>query len=146
MEIMMKKTFITLLAVLAVLVFTGAAVAGVSSLRGEQDIQDMAKKASKKKQMIVEGGIERSYKLQPPVIPHKIDKEKINLKMNTCMRCHSEKTYEKKKAPKVGDSHYITRDGKTLETVSSRRYFCNQCHAPQVNPDPLVENTFEGVK
>lgn len=146
MEIMMKKTFITLLAVLAVLVFTGAAVAGVSSLRGEQDIQDMAKKASKKKQMIVEGGIERSYKLQPPVIPHKIDKEKINLKMNTCMRCHSEKTYEKKKAPKVGDSHYITRDGKTLETVSSRRYFCNQCHAPQVNADPLVENTFEGVK
>ncbi|MEE9358562.1 nitrate reductase cytochrome c-type subunit [Candidatus Vondammii sp. HM_W22] len=142
----MKKTFITLLAVLAVLVFTGAAVAGVSSLRGEQDIQDMAKKASKKKQMIVEGGIERSYKLQPPVIPHKIDKEKINLKMNTCMRCHSEKTYEKKKAPKVGDSHYITRDGKTLETVSSRRYFCNQCHAPQVNADPLVENTFEGVK
>lgn len=142
----MKKTFITLLAVLAVLVFTGAAIAGVSSLRGEQDIQDMAKKASKKKQMVVEGGIERSYKLQPPVIPHKIDKEKINLKMNTCMKCHSEKTYEKKKAPKVGDSHYVNRDGKTLETISSRRYFCDQCHAPQVSADPLVENTFEGVK
>lgn len=142
----MKKTFITLLAVLAALVFTGAAIAGVSSLRGEQEILDTAKKASKKKQMIVEGGIERSYKLQPPVIPHKIDKEKINLKMNTCMKCHSEKTYEKKKAPKIGDSHYVARDGKVLETLSSRRYFCSQCHAPQVNADPLVENTFEGAK
>jgi cytochrome c-type protein NapB len=80
------------------------------------------------------------------VIPHKIDKETINLKTNTCMKCHSEKTYEQKKAPKVGDSHYVARDGKVLETVSTRRYFCNQCHAPQLNAEPIVINRFEGAK
>lgn len=142
----MKKILVTLLAAMAVMVFTGSAIAGISSLRGDQDLESMAQQPAKKKQMIVEGGIERSYKLQPPMIPHKIDKEKINLKSNTCMNCHSEKTYEKKKAPKVGDSHYVTRDGKVQETVSSRRYFCDQCHAPQVSANALVDNNFEGAK
>ncbi len=142
----MKKIFVTLLAALAVMMFTGSAVAGVTSLRGNQDIPDMSKKPAKRKLMVVEGGIERSYKQQPPMIPHKIDKDKINLKSNTCMNCHSEKTYEAKKAPKVGDSHYIGRDDKVQKTVSSRRYFCNQCHAPQINADALVDNSFDGVK
>ncbi|MES9883763.1 MAG: nitrate reductase cytochrome c-type subunit [Sedimenticola sp.] len=143
---MMKKIYVILLTALTVMMFTGSAVAGITSLRGGQELDSDAKKPAKKKQMIVEGGIERSYKQQPPMIPHKIDKDKINLKSNTCMNCHSEKTYEKKKAPKVGDSHYVTSDGKRLNTVSSRRYFCNQCHAPQVNADALVGNSFEGVK
>ncbi|MES9899952.1 MAG: nitrate reductase cytochrome c-type subunit [Sedimenticola sp.] len=143
---MMKKIFVTLLAALAVMMFTGSAIAGISSLRGGQELTSDAKKPAKKKQMIVEGGIERSYKLQPPMIPHKIDKDKINLKSNTCMNCHSEKTYEAKKAPKVGDSHYIDRDDKVQKTVSSRRYFCNQCHAAQLNADSLVDNSFEGAK
>jgi len=142
----MKKTIVTLTASLAVLLFTGVAIAGVSSLRGDQAVDGMSEKPAKKKQMLVEGGIERSYQLQPPVIPHKIDKDEINLNVNTCMNCHSEKTFEQKKAPKVGDSHYVSRDGKVLETLSSRRYFCSQCHAPQVDVDPLVENTFEGAK
>jgi cytochrome c-type protein NapB len=146
MENEMKKTIATLLVTCVALMFVGTTMAGVTSLRGNQDIEDMAKKPAKKKQKVVEGGFERSYKIQPPTIPHKIDKEKINLKVNTCMKCHSEKTYKKKKAPKVGDSHYITRDGKVLKTVSSRRYFCNQCHAPQVDASPLVENTFQGAK
>ena len=51
---------------------------------------------------------------------------------------------KKEKAPKVGDSHYITRDGKTQDTISMRRYFCSQCHVPQVKSEPLVENTHEG--
>ncbi|MCM8854518.1 MAG: nitrate reductase cytochrome c-type subunit [Candidatus Thiodiazotropha sp.] len=93
-----------------------------------------------------EGGIERSYKLQPPMVPHEVDKYEINLKNNGCMKCHSEATYEKEKAPKVGDSHYEDRDGKVLKTVSSRRYFCNQCHAPQMGADPLVQNNFQGAK
>ena len=62
------------------------------------------------------------------------------------MNCHSEKTFEQKKAPRVGDSHYLSRDGKVLETLSSRRYFCNQCHATQLNAEPLVENIFQGAK
>jgi nitrate reductase (cytochrome), electron transfer subunit len=147
MENDMKKTMVTLTAALVVLIFSGAVVAGaVDSLRGGQPLTDDSKEPDKKQPLVVKGGIERSYKQQPPVIPHKTDKDEINLKVNTCMNCHSEKTYEAKKAPKVGDSHYVDRDGKVLVTVSSRRYFCEQCHAPQVNADPLVENSFEGVK
>jgi len=147
MENEMKKTIVTLTAALVVLMFTASAMAGaVDSLRLGQSLTDDAKEPAKKKAMVVKGGIERSYKQQPPVVPHKVEKDKINLKVNTCMNCHSEKTYEAKKAPKVGDSHYVSRDGKVLKTVSSRRYFCNQCHAPQVSAAPLVENNFVGVK
>ncbi|WP_456372707.1 nitrate reductase cytochrome c-type subunit [Thiolapillus sp.] len=142
----MKKSIVTLTIASMALVFSGAAISGVKSLRGGEDIEAMAKKPIKAKPMVVEGGIERNYKIQPPLIPHKIDKEKINLKINTCLKCHSEKTYKKKKAPKIGDSHYIDRNGKVLKTVSRRRYFCNQCHAPQTNASPLVQNVFEGAK
>ncbi|PLY12021.1 MAG: nitrate reductase [Sedimenticola sp.] len=142
----MKKSITILLMVMATIVFSSSAFAGVEFLRGNQELMDPAKEPDQKKQQVVQGGFERSYKIQPPMIPHKIDKEEINMKVNTCMKCHSEKTYEEKKAPKAGDSHYVDRDGKVLETVSSRRYFCNQCHAPQVEANPLVENTFIGAK
>ena len=143
----MKKRMVVLLVVSVVMMFAGSALAGaVDSLRLGQDIADMSKEPAKKKQMIVEGNIDRSYAIAPPAIPHKIDKDQINLKVNTCMNCHSEKTYKAKKAPKAGDSHYTTRDGKATETVASRRYFCNQCHALQMSAEPLVENTFVGAK
>ncbi len=143
----MKKMITTLISACAVVIFSGAVVAGaVDSLRGGQEIPELSKEPAKRQQLVVKGGIERSFKQQPPVIPHEIEKDEINLKVNTCMNCHSEKTFEQKKAPKVGDSHYVSRDGKVEETLSSRRYFCNQCHAPQVTADPLVENSFVGVK
>ena len=142
----MKKTIAILMSTAVALIFSGLAVSGVTSLRGDNDLQSDAAEPGRMKQEIVPGGIERSYKIQPPMIPHKIDKDEINLKVNTCMNCHSEKTFEAKKAHKAGDSHYVDRDGKVLETLSSRRYFCNQCHAPQVTADPLVENSFEGAK
>ena len=145
-EIQMKKTLIILLTTLVVMAFTGTATADVTSLRGAHDLDANATEPDRTKQLIVKGGIDRSYKLQPPVIPHTIDKETINLKINTCMKCHSEKTYQEKKAPKAGDSHYVNRDGEVQKTVASRRYFCDQCHAPQVIAEPLVENLFEGAK
>jgi cytochrome c-type protein NapB len=146
MEIEMKKVIVTLLVAMVTLLFAGGAFSGVTSLRGDRDLTADADENPMRKQVITEGGVERSYKIQPPVIPHKIDKETINLKTNTCMKCHSEKTYEQKKAPKVGDSHYVARDGKVLETISTRRYFCNQCHAPELNAEPIVTNRFEGAK
>ncbi|WP_275098705.1 nitrate reductase cytochrome c-type subunit [Sedimenticola hydrogenitrophicus] len=142
----MKKVIVTLLVAMVTLVFAGGAFSGVTSLRGDRDLTADADENPMRKQVITEGGVERSYKIQPPVIPHKIDKETINLKTNTCMKCHSEKTYEQKKAPKVGDSHYVARDGNVLETISTRRYFCNQCHTPQLNAEPIVTNRFEGAK
>ncbi|MCP3869957.1 MAG: nitrate reductase cytochrome c-type subunit [Gammaproteobacteria bacterium] len=142
----MKKTIKNLMIACVALIFTGTAIGAVDSLRGSQAIPEMSKEPAKMQQMVVKGGVDRSYKQQPPVIPHDIEKDKIDLKVNTCMNCHSEKTFKAKKAPKAGDSHYEDRDGKMLETLSARRYFCNQCHAPQANVAPLVENSFEGLK
>ncbi len=142
----MKKSWVTLLAAVAASAFTAGAWAGdVQSLRGNE-LTSVSAKPEKKKIMTVAGGIERSYKEQPPMVPHDVSKYEINLKANGCMKCHSEATYEREKAPKVGDSHYVTRDGQTLSTISSRRYFCNQCHVPQLQGEPLVENVFEGRK
>jgi cytochrome c-type protein NapB len=141
----MKKIATLSISTMAVLLFSSAVLCEVQSLRGD-DITAMAKKTERMKVMEVKGGIERSYKQQPPMVPHEVDKYEINLKVNGCLDCHSEKTYEEKKAPKIGDSHYQNRDGKVLETLSSRRYFCNQCHAPQLSTDPLVQNNFQGSK
>ncbi len=129
------------------LVFAGAAVSGMS-LRGDQSIDEASKAPAQAGIIVKEGGIERSYAIQPPSIPHKIDKEQINLKVNTCMKCHSEETFEKEKAPQAGKdgSHYLDRNGKKTAKIAARRYFCDQCHATQEDKAPLVENTFQGAK
>ncbi len=93
---------------------------------------------------VVQGGIARSYKEQPPMIPHAIDKYEISLRLNGCLKCHSEETYQAEKAPKLGDSHYLDRDGKILEKVSPRRYICTTCHVPQLQGAPIVDNAFQG--
>ena len=141
----MKKFIFAAIAGMAMLFgISATAVAGsdVASLRGAYDLEKDSKMFAKKKVMKSKGGFERSFEEQPPLIPHAIDKDRITLKGNTCMKCHSAKNYEKEKAPKAGDSHFEDRDGKILKKVSARRYFCNQCHVPQIQASPLVENTF----
>jgi len=139
----MRKVILTTM--LGAALFSQYAVtaqAEVSSLRGSNNLDALAKAVVKKKQKKMEGGFDRAWKLQPPSIPHSIEKEHISLKGNTCLRCHSKANHEKEKAPEIGKSHYIARDGSRLNKPSSRRYFCNQCHAPLVDAAPLVENTF----
>lgn len=140
----MKRTMIALLMSATAVVFATQAAA-VESLRGA-DLEKMSASPSKHKLIEQKEGFERSYKEQPPMVPHEVDKYEVNLKNNGCLKCHSEKTYEKEKASKIGDSHYVDRNDKDLGTLSSRRYFCNQCHAPQLSGDPLVENVFDGRK
>jgi len=87
----------------------------------------------------------RTFSTQPPVIPHAVENfDEINLETNQCMDCHSAANFKKKNAPKAGDSHFIDRDGKKLEEASALRYNCVQCHVPQVDAPPLVENSFKG--
>ena len=145
----MKKFISTSIMALGILLASSnGAIAeeSIASLRGTQDLLGASLKPTKKKVVSQEGGFERSYKQQPPMIPHKIDKYKITLKNNGCLKCHSKKNHKKEKAPMIGESHFLTRDGQKLEHVSSRRYFCNQCHAPQVGANPLVKNEFDGLK
>ncbi len=142
---MRQKTLVIIAAAAMGLSMSVSAAVDVESLRGDAVAKESAKPA-KAKPVVVQGGIERNYKIQPPIIPHKIDKYRITRKNNGCLKCHSPKTYKKEKAPKVGDSHFLDRDGKRLTKVSSRRYFCNQCHIPQLDAKPLVENQFVGAK
>ena len=114
----------------------------VASLRGDNKLDVEAQMFEAKKQRQVQGGFKRSWDLQPPQIPHDISKERVSLQENTCVRCHSKENHEKEKAPEFSKSHYMTRDGKELTKLSTRRYFCRQCHAPQADAPALVENTF----
>jgi len=93
---------------------------------------------------VVQGGFERAWETQPPLIPHAIEKYDISLRQNGCLKCHSTVTAEKENAKPTPPSHFLDRDGNKLDHLSSRRYFCTQCHAPQLSGSPLVDNTFEG--
>lgn len=88
----------------------------------------------------------RQYMHQPPMIPHDTRNYEVDGKVNKCLACHSFKNAAAMKAPKISPTHFETRDGVTLGEVSPRRYFCLQCHVPQVDAKPLVDNTFKPVE
>ena len=139
----MKKQIAILTLSLAALAMSGVALS-IESLRGDENIEGPSAKPEKYKVEVVQGGFDRSYKEQPPMIPHGIDKYELNIRQNGCMKCHSEATAEKENTKPTPESHYLDRDGNKLDKLSSRRYFCTQCHTVQLEGAPLVENTFEG--
>lgn len=144
----MKTTKTIALSALALGAMVAASLvsADIVSLRGDQDLAGDSTAIERKGELIASGGIERSWKLQPPVIPHKTNNDRFSLKENTCLNCHSTDTYKKEKAPKIGDSHFVDATGAVLTEMNMRRYFCSQCQVPQTDATPLVENLFEGDK
>ena len=117
----------------------------VSSLRGASDIDQDSTSPTAKKYNKDNEPIARDYVQQPPLIPHKIKNYRINLKSNKCMSCHSWSNYREAGATKISQTHFESRDKNVLANVSARRYFCTQCHVPQVDAKPLVENDFQPV-
>lgn len=109
-------------------------------------IESPSPEPEKRKVEVVQGGFDRSWETQPPMIPHDIEKYEISLRQNGCLKCHSETTAEKEKTKPTPESHFLDRDGNKTDHLSTRRYFCTQCHAPQLSGAPLVENTFEGLR
>jgi len=87
----------------------------------------------------------RSYAMQPPTIPHKIDNYQIDRFANKCMTCHARTRASETQATPISITHYQDRDGSFLADVSPRRYFCDQCHVVQMEADPLVKNRFRDV-
>ncbi|UWP97661.1 nitrate reductase cytochrome c-type subunit [Aliiroseovarius crassostreae] len=85
----------------------------------------------------------RNYRQQPPLIPHSIEKYQIDLKANRCLSCHDWTNAGERNAPTLSMTHYQDRAGNQLDVVAGTRWFCNQCHVPQVDAPALVENTFE---
>ena len=85
----------------------------------------------------------RDYVQQPPLIPHTTAGYQITRNFNKCMDCHGWARAVTLGATKVGVTHFRNREGQELDNVSPRRYFCTQCHVPQTDARPLVENTFQ---
>ncbi len=90
--------------------------------------------------------IPRDYVQQPPLIPHSIEKYQINRKFNKCLTCHSWTNYKKYGATKVSQTHFADRDKNITANIAARRYFCTQCHVPQVDAPPLIDNQFQPLK
>ena len=135
--------------IIVMLVFTGFGIesiaADVTSLRGTSELDVGTAAPPVKKYNKDEEPIARDYVQQPPLVPHSIDRYRINLKSNKCLSCHSWKNYRQYGATKISQTHFEDRDANVLANVSARRYFCTQCHVPQVNAKPLVENSFKSI-
>ena len=87
---------------------------------------------------------QRNYAQQPPVIPHRVDGYQVDRNFNKCLDCHSRAKTLFSGAVPVSSTHYVDRDGKVLDNVSTRRYFCLQCHVSQEPMKPLIGNRFNG--
>ena len=139
---------LSLILVMSILTGMGAPALsddGISSLRGAIELDQDNRAPDIKQYNKDEKPIVRDYIQQPPLIPHTIDRYRINLKSNKCLSCHSWKNYRQYNATKISQTHFEDRDSNVLANVSARRYFCTQCHVPQVNAKPLVENQFKPV-
>jgi nitrate reductase (cytochrome), electron transfer subunit len=87
----------------------------------------------------------RNYAMQPPVVPHKIEGYQLDKNANRCMMCHARTRTQESQAPMISVTHFMDRDGNFLAELSPRRYFCLQCHVPQANLNPLINNQFIDV-
>jgi cytochrome c-type protein NapB len=88
---------------------------------------------------------QRAYAMQPPVVPHKIEGYQLDKNANRCMMCHSRTRTQESQAPMISVTHFQDRNGNFLAELSPRRYFCLQCHVPQADLKPLVNNRFVDV-
>jgi cytochrome c-type protein NapB len=89
--------------------------------------------------------VPRNYDMQPPIIPHRVDGYQVDKNFNKCLDCHARGKTEVSQAVPVSATHYVDRSGQVLPQISTRRYFCLQCHVPQDPVPPLVANRFRGI-
>jgi len=142
---MTKKLSMVIILFITSGVVTTSLAEELTSLRGHVDLDSEAKAPESKPYAKDGEPIVRDYVQQPPLIPHKIKGYTINAKSNKCLSCHSWKNYREAGATKISQTHFENREHSVLANVSARRYFCTQCHVPQVNAAPLVENTFKPI-
>ena len=147
----MNKRLITFLSVCLLLAGAVSAelnnpggIGGVQSLRGATELEHI-RPAETLKKYPREQVYKSEYVYQPPLIPHNIRGYEVSLNANKCLSCHSWKNAKEMGATKISVTHYVNRDDAVLADVSPRRYFCLQCHVPQANAKPLVENIFRPV-
>lgn len=148
----MKKLLITLLSVSAMIAGVAQAelenpggIGGVESLRGASELES-TRPADDFKKFPREQVLESDFVYQPPLIPHSTRSYEVSLNANKCLSCHSWKNAKEMGATKISVTHYMNREDAVLADVSPRRYFCLQCHVPQANAKPLIENEYQRVE
>jgi len=137
-----KKIFMTLLLLVPL---SGTAAEFVDSMRGPTPLDKTTVPPALADTDNSDVRRARNYAMQPPVIPHKIDGYQVDRNANKCMMCHARTRTQESQAPMVSVTHFMDREGNFLAELSPRRYFCQQCHVPQADLKPLVDNTFMDV-
>ena len=138
----MKKLILTLFSTCVLVVALFSQADEVATLRDDTAISEQKKPSIIPKVNNSDIKQKRNYPMQPPLIPHQVRSYQVDLKVNKCLSCHSRNRTEESQAPMVSVTHFMDRDGNFLAEISPRRYFCAQCHVPQAEAKPLVENTF----
>lgn len=140
----MRRTLL-LLALLAAFVAGSAPAQELTGLRGPTPLDDEPAPPPLPREVNDDRRQARNYPEQPPVIPHSIQGYQITTNANRCLTCHGRQFTTQSQAPMISVTHFMDRDLQVLAAVSARRYFCTQCHVPQVEVEPLVENRFEDI-
>lgn len=94
-----------------------------------------------------------AYAGAPPQIPHSIENfVPVTAKNNQCVACHDTPGLigqkSKGRPTPMPESHYTDlrrTPGKVTKKVIGSRFVCTQCHTPQAEVDPLVENSANNV-
>jgi len=125
---------------------TGQAFAEIKSLRSAA-ISNTADAPQLARFIKDKENVDRTFKEQPPVVPHETEKYVINLQENECLDCHTRQPgKDEAKSVEISESHYIDRNGKKHPQPVAARHFCNQCHVPQIDAPPLVESSFRATR
>ena len=114
----------------------------VDAMRGATPILEATKPPRLSNAVNDDVRMPRNFAQQPPVIPHRVDGYQIDKNFNKCLDCHARGKTEFSLAVPVSSTHYVNREGKVLAQISTRRYFCMQCHVAQEPAKPLVGNSF----
>jgi len=141
---MKMKTLIATMVLMFGSAVVWAADSSVHSLRGDVALDAPSVQASPKEWREGEGKIPRNYAQQPPLVPHSVEDFAITREDNSCLACHNWNA-DMEGATKVGISHFVNRDGDALANISPNRYFCTQCHVPQKDAKPLIQNLFKSL-
>ena len=141
---MSKMTLLLLLTGLPLLVMAQTPATTLQSERGDNPVPHLSETPEIKRWQDSEP-LPRQFIQQPPLIPHAIEGYVINQKVNKCLTCHSWANYKNTGATKISLTHFSDREGHDLANVAARRYFCVQCHVPQSDAKPLVDNDFKSL-